>query len=88
MYKDELVNALARRTGLTKTKARDAVRALFGTRCPGDRGIIGSQLAQGDQVQIGDFGTFGTRRRTGQPDASNQPYFHASRQLMRRLEKA
>lgn len=86
MYKVELIEAVALRTGLSKAKARDAVTALFGTRADGIGGIIGAQLAQGEQVQIADFGTFGIRP-TSRPDASNQPYFRASRALRLRLEK-
>ena len=88
MRKDELVAAVARRTGLSKAKARDAVVALFGTRSDGASGIISAELASGERVQIGGFGTFGTHRLGRHAEGSARAYFHAARSLRLRLDKS
>lgn len=59
MNKMELVEALARRTGMTKAAAARVVEALFGVS-----GILSTELKKGRRVQITGFGTFRSRRRT------------------------
>ena len=58
--KSELVTRLAMRSGLTKTKARQVVEALFGSN-----GIIADRLRAGERVTITGFGTFGVAQRRG-----------------------
>ena len=55
MNKTELADRLAARTGLSKGVARDAVEGVFA--------IIGEALADGEDVRLPGFGTFGTRSR-------------------------
>jgi DNA-binding protein HU-beta len=54
MNKSELTAALAERTGLPKTKAAEAVNALF---APAD-GIIASTCRGGEKVTVPGFGTW------------------------------
>jgi DNA-binding protein HU-beta len=61
MTKTELIEEVARRTGLSKAAARRTVEALFST-APRE-GIIANAVAKGDRVQITGFGTFERRRR-------------------------
>ena len=55
MNKAEMADRLAARTGLSKEIAREAVDGVFGA--------IGDALANGEEVRIAGFGTFGTRSR-------------------------
>ena len=55
MNKAEMVGRLAARTGLREAVARDAVDGVFA--------IIGEALADGEDVRVPGFGTFGTRSR-------------------------
>ena len=55
MNKTEMADRLAARTGLGKGAARDALDGLFA--------IIGEALADGEDVRLPGFGTFGTRSR-------------------------
>ena len=55
MNKAEMADRLAARTGLSKSAARKAVHGVFAT--------IGEALANGEEVRITGFGTFGTRSR-------------------------
>ena len=55
MNKSELAGRLAGRTGASKAAARDAVDGVFG--------VIADALADGEDVRILGFGTFGTRER-------------------------
>ena len=55
MNKAEMAGRLATRTGLTKVVAREAVDGVFAA--------IGDALANGQEVRIAGFGTFGTRSR-------------------------
>ena len=55
MNKAEMADRLAARTGLGKAVAREAVDGVFA--------IIGEALADGEEVRIAGFGTFGTRSR-------------------------
>ena len=59
MNKSELVDALAKATGMTKSDAGRAIDALFST----DGGVIAKALRKGDRVQITGFGTFETKKR-------------------------
>ena len=85
MNKTEMADRLAARTGLGKGAARDAVDGVFA--------IIGEALADGEDVRLPGFGTFGTRRRpartgrnpsTGEAvsiSASTSPTFKAGKTL-------
>ena len=55
MNKRQMADRLAARTGPNKTAARDAVDGVFET--------IGEALANGEEVRIAGFGSFGTRSR-------------------------
>ena len=80
-----MADRLAARTGLDKAAARDAVDGVFA--------IIGKALADGEEVRITGFGTFGTRSRpartgrnprTGEAvsiSASKLPTFKAGKTL-------
>jgi len=61
MNKTELSEKLAKKTGLTKAQATEAVSAIFDT-APG-KGIIAVELDAGRSVTIPGFGTFDTSRR-------------------------
>ena len=85
MNKAEMADRLAARTGLSKAAAREAVDGVFAA--------IGDALANGEEVQIVGFGTFGTRSRpartarnlrTGEAvsvSASTSPPFKARKTL-------
>ena len=55
MNKSEMADRLGDRTGMNKVAARDAVDSVFAT--------IGEALANGDEVPIAGFETFGNRNR-------------------------
>jgi DNA-binding protein HU-beta len=59
--KTELIDHLAKQSGLTKVQAGMAVNALMGTGP--EHGIIVKALKKGDSVTIPGFGTFGTSKR-------------------------
>jgi DNA-binding protein HU-beta len=59
--KTELIDKLAKETGLTKVKSAEVVGTLFDTD-PG-KGIIAVELDAGRQVSIPGFGTFDTAHR-------------------------
>ncbi len=61
MNKTELVQALVKKTGLTKKDATTAVNAIFST-VPRE-GIIATEVAKGQKVQLTGFGTFERRNR-------------------------
>ena len=85
MNKAEMADRLAARTGMNEVAAKDAVDSVFAT--------IGEALANGDEVRIAEFGTFGTRNRpartgrnprTGEAisiSASKSPSFKAGKTL-------
>ena len=85
MNKTEMADRLAARTGLSKSAARDAVDGVFA--------IIGEALADGEDVRLPGFGTFGARSRpartgrnpmTGEAvsiSASTSPTFKAGKTL-------
>jgi DNA-binding protein HU-beta len=86
--KQELVDAVAKRLGLTKAKAGEIAELFFAST-----GIIASELKRGGRVAISGFGSFETRKRaardwrdprTGKAatiKASTVPAFRASRAL-------
>ncbi|OGD93216.1 DNA-binding protein [Candidatus Curtissbacteria bacterium RIFCSPHIGHO2_01_FULL_41_44] len=55
MTKNELIEKVAKKVGLTKKAAIDAVNAVFGN--------IRESLSKGDKVVITGFGTFKVRTR-------------------------
>ena len=85
MNKTEMADRLAARTGLGKGAARDALDGVFV--------IIGEALADGEDVRLPGFGTFGTKSRpartgrnprTGETvsiSASTLPTFKAGKTL-------
>ena len=85
MNKAEAADRLAARAGLSKAVAREAVDGLVA--------VIGEALANGEEVRIAGFGTFGTRSRpartgrnprTGEAvsiSASTSPTFKAGKTL-------
>ena len=88
MNKAEIADRLAARTGLSKGAARDAVDAVDGVFA-----TIGEALANGEEVRLPGFATFGTRSRparngsnprTGEAvsiSASTSPTFKAGKTL-------
>ena len=85
MNKQELIAAVADRSGLTKSQAVQAVESVFD--------VISGALKKGDEVRLVGFGTFsvskrkastGRNPRTGEPmniAASSQPKFKAGKGL-------
>ncbi len=85
MNKNDLVDAVAERTGLAKSDAARAVEAVLGT--------VTETLRKGDQVALSGFGTFvakaraartGRNPRTGESiaiPASRVPAFKAGKAL-------
>ena len=85
MNKADAADRLAARAGVSKAVAREAVDGLFA--------VIGEALANGEEVRIAGFGTFGTRSRpartgrnprTGEAvsiSASTSPTFKAGKTL-------
>ena len=85
MNKMEMADRLAARTGLSKGAARNAVDGVFA--------IVGETLADGEEVRLPGFGTFGTRSRPGHTgrnprtgeavaiSASTSPTFKAGKTL-------
>jgi DNA-binding protein HU-beta len=86
--KQDLVSAVAKQLGLSKSKAADIAELFFSPT-----GILASELKRGGKVAISGFGTFETRKRearewrdprTGKATlikASTVPAFRASRAL-------
>ncbi|HYO45583.1 MAG TPA: HU family DNA-binding protein [Gemmatimonadota bacterium] len=61
MTKDEFAEKLAMKTDISKSKAHEAIDAIFSTE-PG-KGIIAVELDGGRDFTITGFGTFSTRSR-------------------------
>lgn len=61
MNKDAFAEKLAKKTDLSKAKAREVIDAIFST--DPREGIIAIELDGGRDFTITGFGTFGTRRR-------------------------
>ena len=97
MNKTELIERVAKKTGMTLKDSRETVDAIFST-APKE-GIIASELAAGRKVQITGFGSFMTRKRkkrkgrnpqTGQEiiiPATKFPAFSAGKALKGRVAK-
>lgn len=95
MTKDEFSEKLAKKTDISKAKAKEVIDAIF-TTDPRE-GIIAVELDAGRDFTITGFGTFGTRRRkaregrnpqTGEPmkiPAMTVPTFRAGRGLKERV---
>lgn len=91
MNKQELVDKVAEVADLPKTKAQEAVEAIFET--------IKGSLKKGDEVRLVGFGTFtvseraattGRNPRTGEAiaiPASKQPKFKAGKELKDAVNK-
>jgi len=86
--KQDLVDVVAKRLGITKTKATEITELFFA-----ENGIIASELRRGGKIAISGFGNFETRTRaarvgrnprTGKAiplKASTAPAFRAARAL-------
>lgn len=61
MTKDDFAAKLAKKTDLSKAKARDVIDCIFST--DSGTGIIAVELDAGRDFTITGFGTFGTRHR-------------------------
>ena len=97
MNKTELIDALVKKTGMTKKDASTAVNAIFST-VPRE-GIIATEVAKGKRVQLTGFGTFERRNRkkrkarnpqTGAEimiPATKYPAFSAGKSLKDRVGK-
>lgn len=95
MNKTELIDKVAKKTGLTLKDSKTVVEAIFST-IPKE-GIIANELKSGKKVQITGFGTFQLRKRrkregrnpqtgeTIQIPATKFPAFSAGRALKDRL---
>jgi len=95
--KTEMIEKLAKQTGLPKTKAAEAINALFST--DPREGIIAVALDVGDTVTIPGFGTFGSSKRKAREGRNPQtgaalkipartvPSFKAGKGLKDRLAK-
>ena len=59
MNKGEMIDQLAQKHDLSKTKAREIVESLFDA----NEGMISGALKKGDKVTIPGFGTFEARKR-------------------------
>jgi DNA-binding protein HU-beta len=70
MTKDEFAEALAKKTDLSKSKAHEAIDAIFSTE-PG-KGIIAVELDAGRAFTITGFGTFSTRSRAARQGRNPQ----------------
>lgn len=95
MNKGELIERLAKKTGLKLRMAKSVVDVLFGT----DRnGLLASELRAGRKVRISGFGTFERRRRKPRPGRNPRtgekieigpslyPAFRAGRSLRQRMK--
>lgn len=92
MTKADLINAIAEKADITKTKASEALNAMLSG--------ITETLAEGEQVSLPGFGTFLLRRReartgrnpqTGeimQIKAANIPAFKAGKNLKDAVQEA
>lgn len=64
MTKSELIDAVAKKTGLTKKDSGEAVNAVFDTIVDFLSGEASKDAAERDSVQIIGFGTFEVRDRS------------------------
>ncbi len=91
MNKTELVDAIAKKTELSKKDAEKALKAFTD--------VVAEELAKGEKVQLVGFGTFevierpardGRNPRTGEPmpiEASKAPKFKAGKALKDTVNK-
>lgn len=91
MNKQDLIDMVAEKADLPKTKAQEAVEAMIGA--------IKNTLQEGDEVKLVGFGTFsvseraattGRNPRTGEAisiPASKQPKFKAGKELKDAVNK-
>jgi DNA-binding protein HU-beta len=90
MNKTELIDKVAKKTGLTLKDSRGVVEAIFSTSLKD--GILAGELAAGRKVQITGFGTFMTRRRKKRmgrnPQTGEAIKIPAKRVLKFRIAKA
>jgi DNA-binding protein HU-beta len=64
MNKSELIEALLKKTDLSKRQANDVLNALFSTSDDKKKtGIIAAEVAKGQKVTLTGFGTFERRAR-------------------------
>jgi DNA-binding protein HU-beta len=61
MNKTELIDKVAKKTGLTLKDSRGVIEAIFSTSIKD--GILAGELTAGRKIQITGFGTFMTRKR-------------------------
>lgn len=61
MTKDQFAEKLAKKTDISKAKAKDVIEAIFSTEPR--HGIIAIELDADRDFTITGFGTFGTRKR-------------------------
>jgi DNA-binding protein HU-beta len=61
MTKDDFAAKLAKKTDISKAKAKDVIDTIFSTDA--GKGIIAVELDAGRDFTITGFGTYGTRRR-------------------------
>ncbi|MBN1884565.1 MAG: HU family DNA-binding protein [Candidatus Krumholzibacteriota bacterium] len=97
MNKTEMIERVAKKTGLTMKDSRAVVDAIFSTAPR--QGIVATELDAGRKVQITGFGTFQTRKRkkrkgrnpqTGETitiPATKFPAFTAGKALKSRVAK-
>ncbi|MBN2184972.1 MAG: HU family DNA-binding protein [Candidatus Krumholzibacteriota bacterium] len=97
MNKTEMIEKVAKRTGMTIKDSRAAVDAIFST-APKE-GIIATEIAAGRRVQVTGFGTFVQRKRKKRKGrnpqtgaeitiaASKFPAFVAGKSLKGRVNK-
>lgn len=95
MNKTELIEKIAKKTGLTLKDSKNVIDVIFST-IP-KQGIIANELKSGRKVQITGFGTFVVRKRkkregrnpqtgeTIQIPATKFPAFSAGRALKDRM---
>ncbi len=97
MNKTEMIEKVAKKTGLTIKDSRAAVDAIFSTSPK--EGIIATEIAAGRRVQVTGFGTFVQRKRKKRKGrnpqtgaeitiaASKFPAFVAGKSLKGRVNK-
>ena len=97
MNKTEMIEKVAKKTGMTIKDSRAAVDAIFST-APKE-GIIATEIAAGRRVQVTGFGTFVQRKRKKRKGrnpqtgaeitiaASKFPAFVAGKSLKGRVNK-
>lgn len=97
MTKDDFAEKLARKVGISKSKAKDAIDAIFST--DPREGIIAVELDAGRSFTITGFGTFDVRHRKARQGrnpqtgaritipAMNVPSFRAGKGLKERVRE-